>query len=53
MPMEGYLEAKEQKKIDESKKGGLFINKSQREEAFQVARVGRGRLSPGPLIFNW
>ena len=44
------LEVKEQKKIDESKREGLFINKSQREEAFQVARVGRGH--PSPLIFN-
>ena len=43
-------EVKKQKKIDESKREGLFINKSQREEAFQVAHVERDH--PSPLIFN-
>jgi hypothetical protein len=46
------LEVKEQKKTDENKREGLFINNSQREEQFQAAaRVERGH--PSHLIFNW
>ena len=45
-------EVKKQKKIDENKREGLFISKSQREEQFQAAAcVERDHQSH--LIFNW